>query len=85
MQENAESQKTKKKPSEFKSEGVKPKAIQYKRTLEVKKQKQIHQNLNPWAVNQRQKMQKDAGGQKRKKNSSELKPEGLRDRSFFMG
>ena len=42
MQKDAVSQKAKKNPSEPKPEGLKAKAIKYKKTLEMKKQKKIH-------------------------------------------
>ena len=39
MHKDARSQKTKKNPSEPKPDGPKPKAIKYKKTLKVNKQK----------------------------------------------
>ena len=45
MQQDAGCQKAKRNRSEPKPEGIKPKAIKLKKTLEVKKQKKIHQSL----------------------------------------
>ena len=55
MQKEAGIQKTNENPSEPKPDGLKPKAIKCKKTLEFKKQKKIHRSLNPTALNQRQK------------------------------
>ena len=55
MQKDAEGEKTKKNPSEPKQEGLKPKAIKCKKTLEFqKKQTKIDPSPNPRALNQRQ-------------------------------
>ena len=53
MQKVAAGQNTKKNQSEPKPKGLKPKAIKWKKMLQVKKQKKIHRSLDPTALNQR--------------------------------
>ena len=54
MQKDAAGKKTKKNPLEAKPDGLKPKATNCIKTLQVKKQKKIHWSLNPTALKQRQ-------------------------------
>ena len=54
MQKDAEGQKTRKNPSEPKPDGLKPKAIKYKKTVEFKKQTKIHRSLDLRDLNQKQ-------------------------------
>ena len=53
MEKEAARLKTKKNPSKPKPDSLKPKAIKWKKKLQLKKKK-IHENLNPTALNQRQ-------------------------------
>ena len=82
MQKTLEVKKQKKNPSETKPEGLKPKAIKCKKTLEAKKPTKIHRILNPTAFTKGNKMQKDAWSQKTEKNPSEPKPEGLKPKAI---
>ena len=46
--------KKKKNPSQPKPDGLKPKAIKWKKKPRIKKQKKNHYSLNPTDLNQRQ-------------------------------
>ena len=54
MQKDFRSQKTKKNPLEPKPDGLRPKAIKGKKTLEVKKQKKNPSEPKPTALKQKQ-------------------------------
>ena len=54
MEEEAPNPKTKKNTSWPKNDGLKPKAIKWKRKLQIKKTKKIHQSINPTDLNKRQ-------------------------------
>ena len=54
MEEEPSIKKTKKNPPHPKSDGLKPKALKWKKKPQIKKTKKIRHRLNPTDLNQRQ-------------------------------
>ena len=75
-------QRTKKKPSQPKPDGLKPNAKKWKKKTQIKKQKKIHHILNPTDLNQRQYNGKRRPKSKNKKNPSQPENDGLKPKGI---
>ena len=78
MEKQAPNHKHKKKPSQPKREGLKQKALKWKKNPQIKKTKKKNHTLNPTDLDQRQSNSKRRPKSKKKKNSSYPKPDGLK-------